>query len=73
MRLRIMFFLVFPTEMDEPNSVTKALSSPKRDEWLKAMKEELESIKMNKVWDLVDLPENIKLLRTIGFSKLNAN
>ncbi|XP_016441589.2 putative mitochondrial protein AtMg00820 [Nicotiana tabacum] len=48
-------FLVSPTEMDEPKSVTEALSSPGKNEWMKAMKEELKSIKINKVWDLVDL------------------
>jgi len=55
-------FLVSPTELDEPNSVTEALSSSKRDEWLKAMKEELESMKTNKVWDLVDLPKERKAI-----------
>ncbi|XP_070020691.1 uncharacterized mitochondrial protein AtMg00820-like [Nicotiana sylvestris] len=42
--------------MDGPKSVTEALSSPRKDEWMKAMKEELESMKTNKVWDLVELP-----------------
>ena len=55
--------MVSPTELDEPNSVIEALSSPKRNEWLKAMKEELESMKTNKVWDLVELPKERK---TIG-------
>nr|XP_016506348.1 PREDICTED: uncharacterized mitochondrial protein AtMg00820-like [Nicotiana tabacum] len=43
-------------KIDEPKSVTEALSSPVKDEWMKAVKEELESMKTNKVWDLVDLP-----------------
>ena len=30
-------FLLSPTELDEPNSI-EALSNPKRDEWLKSMK-----------------------------------
>jgi len=55
-------FLVSPTELDEPNSVTEALSRPERDEWLKSMKEELESMKTNKVWDLVDLPKERKAI-----------
>ena len=55
--LQIYVFLVSPTKFDEHNSVTKPLSIPKRDEWLKAMKEELESMKTNKVWTLVDLPK----------------
>ncbi|XP_075112616.1 uncharacterized protein LOC142182297 [Nicotiana tabacum] len=48
-------FLVSPIEMDEPKSVTEALSSPGKDEWMKETKEELKSMKTNKVWDLVDL------------------
>ena len=60
-------------ELDEPNSITHALSSPERDEWLKAMKEELESMIMNKVWDLVDFLRNVKLLRINGCLKLNIN
>ena len=40
---------VSTTELDEPNYVTETLSFPKRDEWLKVMKEELEFIKTNKV------------------------
>ncbi|KAH0709255.1 hypothetical protein KY284_010682 [Solanum tuberosum] len=39
------------------------LSSPKKDEWLKAKKKELESMKTNKVWDLVGLPQGC---RSIG-------
>ena len=42
--------------------MTEALSSPKKDEWIKAMKEELEFIKTNKVWDLVDLPSGRKAI-----------
>ncbi|PHT58691.1 hypothetical protein CQW23_01054 [Capsicum baccatum] len=42
-------FLVSPTELDEPDSVTEALSNPKKDEWIKMMKEELEFMKTNKV------------------------
>ena len=49
-------YFVSPTELDEPNFVIEALSSPARDEWLKPMRKELESMKINKVWDLVDLP-----------------
>ena len=55
-------FLVSPTELDEPNSVTEALSRPERDGLLKAMKEELESMKTNKVGDLVDLPKEHKAI-----------
>ena len=38
---------------DEPKTVQKVLSS---DEWMKALNDEMESMRTNKVWDLVDLP-----------------
>ena len=50
-------FLVCHTDFDENQSVREGLSSTKRDEWLKAMKEELHSMKIEKFWNLVDLPK----------------
>lgn len=43
----------------EPVKMEEALSDPK---WICDMKEELESIKKNKNWDLVDLPKRNKLI-----------
>ena len=48
---------------DEPKIVQEALSSSVSDEWMKAMNDEMESMKTNQVWDLVDLPSGQK---TIG-------
>ena len=42
--------------------ITKPLSSPEKVEWLKGMKEELESMKTNKVLDLVDLSKERKAI-----------
>ncbi|KAF3623558.1 putative glucan endo-1,3-beta-glucosidase A-like [Capsicum annuum] len=53
-------FMTESSELDEPNSVIEALSSPEKDEWINTMKEELESMKTNKVWDLVDFPSGRK-------------
>ena len=55
-------FLVSHTEFDEHHSVTEALSSPKRGEWLKVMKQELEFMKTSKLWDLLDLPKERKAI-----------
>ena len=41
---------------DEPRTVQEALSPSISDEWMKAMNDEMESMRTNKVWDLVDLP-----------------
>ena len=50
---------------DEENSkiIQHALSCPKAKEWFEAMKEEMNSMKSNRVWDLVDLLSGRK---TIG-------
>jgi hypothetical protein len=44
-------------EVDEPRNVREALGSGEKKKWEAAMKSELDSLKENKVWDLVDLPE----------------
>ena len=46
----------------EPKNVNKALMSHAREQWIKAMEEELESMKVNHVQDLVDLPPNRKAI-----------
>ena len=38
----------------------EALSSPEKDEWIKAMESEMESLNKNEVWNLVKLPEGRK-------------
>ena len=43
-------------EDDEPSSFEEAVSCPAKDKWISAMNEELESMKINQVWELVDLP-----------------
>ena len=40
------------------------MSSPFRNEWIQAMKDEIESIQSNQVWELVDLPPGQKALKS---------
>ena len=47
--------MITPHDDEEPKNVNEALSGPKAKEWIKAMKEKMESMNDNKVWDLVDL------------------
>ena len=47
----------------EPMTVNEALSSPEKEKWIGALEKEMHSIKANKVWELVDLPEGKK---TVG-------
>ncbi|GKE48278.1 putative retrotransposon ty1-copia subclass protein, partial [Tanacetum coccineum] len=50
-------------DLNEPANYKAALSDPEFDKWLNAMNVEMQSMKDNKVWDLVDLPPNGK---TVG-------
>jgi len=47
--------MIAPQDDKEPKTFSHTLSGPKASEWIKAMEEEMESLKMNQVWDLVDL------------------
>ena len=41
---------------EEPKNINETLSGPKAKEWIKAIKEKMESMNDNQVWDLVNLP-----------------
>jgi hypothetical protein len=56
-------FMIAPQDDEEPKTFNHALSGPKASEWIKAMEEEMELMKINQVWDLVDLPSG---RRSIG-------
>ena len=43
---------------DEPTNYEEAMMSPDSAKWLEAMKSEMRSIYENKVWTLVDLPDD---------------
>lgn len=49
-------------ELNDPLTITEALSSPKKIEWKKAMEKEIESLHTNDVWDLVKLPSGRKAI-----------
>jgi hypothetical protein len=55
--------MIAPQDDEEPKTFSHALSGPKAREWIKAMEEEMESMKINQVWDVVDLPSG---RRSIG-------
>ena len=54
--------LVIQHDENESKSVNEALTCLEKNEWMKAMEEEMESLKENQVWDLVDLPSNRKAI-----------
>src|SRR3954465_13866122 len=47
-------------ESDEPTSYKEAMEGPESEKWLEAMKSEIYSMYTNKVWTLVDIPEDRK-------------
>ncbi|GJS49030.1 retrotransposon protein, putative, ty1-copia subclass [Tanacetum coccineum] len=50
-------------DLDEPPNYKAALADPESDKWLEAMNTEMQSMKDNQVWILVELPHNG---RTVG-------
>ena len=42
----------------EPTNYEETMMSPDRDKWLEAMKSEIGSMYENKVWTLVDFPDD---------------
>ncbi|GKA61297.1 hypothetical protein Tco_0760704, partial [Tanacetum coccineum] len=49
-------------DLGEPANYKAALLDPESDKWLNAMNVEMQSMKDNEVWDLVDLPPNGKII-----------
>ena len=47
---------------NDPETFSQALSCKESNLWYNAMKDELDSIKSNEVWDLVELPQGAKLI-----------
>ena len=54
---------------DEPTNYEEAMMSPDSDKWLEAMKSEMGSMYENKVWTLVDLPDDRQAIEINGSSR----
>ena len=63
------------TQANEPSTVNEALSSSEADKWKEAMDIEMESLKANDVYDLVELPKDKKVIgsKWIFKRKINAD
>ncbi|GKC43731.1 retrotransposon protein, putative, ty1-copia subclass, partial [Tanacetum coccineum] len=55
--------IILIRDLGEPTNYKAALLDPESDKWLSAMNVEMQSMKDNEVWDLVELPPNSK---TVG-------
>jgi len=51
---------------NEPTSYGEAMVGPDSDEWLEAMKSEIESMYQNKAWTLVNLPDDRQAIEING-------
>lgn len=49
-------------EVKEPKNYNEAIRSPFKNQWIKAMEEEMASLKDNKIWELSELPKNKKAI-----------
>ena len=56
--VRWSFLEVMLLDHDEPSNYDEAMMSPDSANWFKAMKSEIGSMYENKVWNLVDLPDD---------------
>uniref|UniRef100_A0A2N9FDK1 Integrase catalytic domain-containing protein n=1 Tax=Fagus sylvatica TaxID=28930 RepID=A0A2N9FDK1_FAGSY len=49
-------FISIAQDDTEPRSYDEAMSSPTCNEWMTTMKDEMESMRTNQIWELIDLP-----------------
>ena len=54
--------VVGDTSDDDPLSFKQAMASPEKELWLEAMKQEMESMYSNSVWDLVEAPSDFRAI-----------
>lgn len=47
---------------DEPKTYSEAMMGPDSEKWLGAMRSELESMRENQVWNLIDPPDGVKTI-----------
>jgi hypothetical protein len=57
----------------EPTNYGEAMMSPDSDKWLEAMKSEIGSMYENKVWTLVDLPDDRQAIENKWIFKKNTD
>ena len=54
--------MIAPHDKDESTNVHDALMCPDKVKWIHAMEEEMESLRSNQVWKLVDLLKGRKAI-----------
>lgn len=64
---------VTSTGLDESKTVKEALAGPDKANWMTAMEKEMESLRTHDVWDLVELPRDLKVVGSKWVYKLKKN
>ena len=54
--------ITMTNDVIEPSTFEEAMASPQKEEWLRAIKEELDHMETMQVWTMVDLPPNKKCI-----------
>ncbi|GKF14471.1 retrovirus-related pol polyprotein from transposon TNT 1-94 [Tanacetum coccineum] len=60
------FFIAEEEDTHEPITFQEAIKSSEKDEWVRAMEEEMSSLKKNHTWESVDQPPGQKLAGSSG-------
>ena len=63
-------YIVTPHDDKEPKTVKEELECPAKEKWKVALEDEMESLKVNQVWTLVDLPPGRKAIGNKWILKL---
>ena len=58
---------------DEPSTYNEAMMGPNSEEWLRAMRSEIESMDDNQVWKLVDPLDGVKIIECKWVYKKKTN
>ncbi|KOB68780.1 Retrovirus-related Pol polyprotein from transposon TNT 1-94 [Operophtera brumata] len=51
------------TSIEDGMTFVEAINGPEKQQWLQAMAEELQSFKGNKVWEIIDAPDNVSVVQ----------
>ena len=60
-------------ELNESKTLKEALTSPDKAKWMTAMEREIKSLYTHDVWDLVELPRDLKAVGSKWVFKLKIN
>jgi len=61
------------TSGGDPVSYWEAMKSTQKEEWVRAMKEEMDALVKNDTWELVDCPKNVKVINNCWVLRMKLN